>query len=705
MCHRGLGPTDLDRLAELLRACAEPALIDPRTRDGVIALAVNHLRREAGRFSEVFELSAQLVRGQQRLFRFSLAFPGYRRSPAAAWAFAEGLADLYGEPMRLLFDRALTAAMGPSVEQPIIGLEDAGGGAFRTKLYLQFTGAAGAAAVSIAAQLFGAPRWKEQFAGQSLHMIGIDIGPAGAMGAKLYVDPGALPLDAPWLASSGLAADLREAGVRVLTDALAIHRFSSPDDERGNKPSEVDFALMPNELGWAAIRSLPRLARVRPTLFDGLESRFRLGVRRLSFEAQSDEKLTVYYVLAEEADRSVESAAPRPAKSPARRLDRVSHQLFEPLFHARSAPDVWKLVSCDSEQGISVVFGRGAEFVLVELEARNTQLDCYARTQHFNVCARSQFTTDGSLSREQRVLVEAVVRLVRAREAFVEIDDARPPEGGEVREILVDRMLVPEGLGRYYLNPYAGCLIGCSFCYVGPRAELSRRIEGMPPPAWGRWVDVKLNAREVLEREVQALPPGMVRMSPILTDPYQPVERKYRIVRQCLQVLIDAGFGPTILTRESRVLEDLPLLVRGHSAVGFSIPTDDDGLRQIFEPKADTVENRFAALRQCAEAGLVTCLVVQPALPMNVDRFIEQTARWVKFVRIDRMHFGERVAQQYAAAGIPHATAPAFTEELIGRLRSGFRSAGVEIDERDDLGGMIEQAIRPAEGWRPAPSR
>lgn len=378
-----------------------------------------------------------------------------------------------------------------------------------------------------------------------------------------------------------------------------------------------------------------------------------------------------------------------------RRLEGVVRGVLEPLLNARPGPDGWRLVSWDAEQGVCLVFNRGDRFVLVEWEARNDALDCYARTRLFNVCARSQFTTSGDLTAEERALVDAVVRFARTREDLVVIDDRRADPHSEVREILVERMLVSEGAGRYYLNAYAGCMIGCSFCYVAPRAEFSRRLDRAPPPAWGRWVDVKVNARELLEREVRDHPPGIVRMSPILTDPYQPMEKKYRITRQCVEVLIAAGFGPVILTRESRVLEDLPLLASGRSAVGFSIPTDDDRLRQAFEPGADPVENRFEALRKCCEAGVVTCLVVQPALPMNVDAFVERTAPWTKVVRIDRMYFGERVTARYEAAGIGHAASPAFSEELIGRLTEAYRKAGVLIDERDDLAGILEGMLLP----------
>jgi DNA repair photolyase len=382
-----------------------------------------------------------------------------------------------------------------------------------------------------------------------------------------------------------------------------------------------------------------------------------------------------------------------------RKADEAARTLLAPLFDARPGPTGWRLVSWDSEQGICLVVGRGDRLILIELEARNDALDCYARTRLFNACARSQFTTDGALTEEERGVVDAVVRIVRAREGLIEIDPTSPARASEVREVLVDRVLMPEGGTHYYLNAYAGCMIGCSFCYVGPRAELSRRLGGAPPPAWGKWVDVKVNAPEVLAREVHELPPGLVRMSPILTDPYQPLEKHFRITRRCIEVLVAAGFGPAVLTRESRVLEDLPLLAGGRSVVGFSIPTDDDRLRRAFEPGADSIENRFTALRRCSEAGIATCVVVQPALPMNVDAFVERTARWTKVVRVDRMHFIDRVIERYEAAGIGYAASNAWQDELVHRLRSAFRQAGVALDDADDVVGQFDALVRPPGGW------
>jgi DNA repair photolyase len=377
-----------------------------------------------------------------------------------------------------------------------------------------------------------------------------------------------------------------------------------------------------------------------------------------------------------------------------RRVDAAARRLLGPLLGAGPSASGWRLVSWDAEQGLSLVFGQGQRFVLVELEARNDKLDCYDRTALFNICARSQFTPDGSLTREERGLVEGVVRFVGSRESLLTVDERPTPQKSEVREILVDRVLIPEGATRYYVNPYAGCMIGCSFCYVAARADFSRRLEGAPPPEWGRWVDVKTNAAEVLAREVEQHPPGLVRMSPILTDPYQAIERRYRVTRACLEVLLHAGYSPAILTRESRVLDDLDLLSgHGRAAVGFSIPTDDDQLRKQFEPGADRIENRFQALRTLSEAGVPTCVVVQPVLPMNVEAFVERIAPWAKAVRIDRMYFGDRVRARYEAAGIGHAATVEYQTELVEELGERFERAGLIVDRSDNLAGIIEELL------------
>ncbi len=379
--------------------------------------------------------------------------------------------------------------------------------------------------------------------------------------------------------------------------------------------------------------------------------------------------------------------------SAGRGLDLIARELFAPLLDG-PLPAGWRVVSWDSEQGLCVTLQHGARTLLVELEERDDARACYAQTARFNVCVRPMFDAGARLDGAERRFIDRVVELVRRRERRLpSVDRQESTRPSAVREITVDRALIPEGPGHYYFNPYVGCMIGCAFCYVQERADFSRRLEGLPRLEWGRYVDVKVNAAEVLRREVRDHPPGVVRLSPILTDPYQPIERRYRITRQALEVFLEAGFAPVILTRGARMVEDLELLRRfPAAAVGFSIPTDDDSVRAAFEPGADTVEERFEALAACHAAGLRTFAVLQPVLPMNVDRLVARLAPLVRAVRVDRMHDAARFRHLYEAAGMLHALEPSFFEETVGALRDGFARCGVAVDELDDLGALVGRA-------------
>lgn len=372
-----------------------------------------------------------------------------------------------------------------------------------------------------------------------------------------------------------------------------------------------------------------------------------------------------------------------------RHVDTLAQHLIAPLL-SQPSQSGWRLASWDAEQGISLTMACGERVVLVELERRDDRLECYARTERFNVCARGQFG-GADLDPSDRRMVDALVRLIATRErGLPTVERAQSGRRALVREIVVERVLMPEGRGHYYVNPYVGCMIGCEFCYVAARADFSRELEGLPAMPWGSWVDVKTNAPEVLAREVQKLPPGVVRMSPIVTDPYQPLERRFRVTRRCLEVLLPVGFWPGILTRAAHVVDDLPLLVRfERAAVGFSIPTDDDRIRRLIEPGADPIDDRIAALERCHAAGLSTFAVIQPMLPMDAARLVHKIAPVVSAVRIDRMHFGARARDLFRRAGIEHALDERFSDETAETLREGFARHGVRIDEMDDMLALL----------------
>lgn len=375
-------------------------------------------------------------------------------------------------------------------------------------------------------------------------------------------------------------------------------------------------------------------------------------------------------------------------------VDDVAKQLLEPLLKPdrRSA---WKLAGWDAEQGISVYLEKNGRVLLIELEPLDKAQPCYARTTRFNVCARRPFESS-SLDAEDRRVVDSLVAMIAAREKLLPWPERQAVSRRRaVRLIDVDRLLIGEGRGHYYINPYVGCTIGCPFCYVAARADLSRRLEGLPKLSWGHYLDVKINAAEVLRREVQQVPAGIVRLSPILTDPYQPVERKFRITRQCLQVLLEAGFTAAVLTRAALVLEDLELLRRFPTAlVGFSIPSDDERMRQIFEPGADPIAERLRALAACHQAGLVTLTFIQPMLPMNAERLVDMVAPLVDAVRIDRMYAQNDILDTYRDAGLEWAQRQEFFRETEQRLKKMFAQRGVLVEDIDDVAGLLDRLGR-----------
>ena len=354
-----------------------------------------------------------------------------------------------------------------------------------------------------------------------------------------------------------------------------------------------------------------------------------------------------------------------------------------------------EVVDRDLDQGPCVTVADGDASVFFELARRSPSSPCYTRTERFDVSARPLVRGD-RMTASERAIAERAIEVLRAWERELALPAREEAErGSEVREVEVERALVAECEGRYYLNPYVGCSIGCPFCWVADRADLGRALTGRAAVPWGRWVDVKVNLPAIVREEVRRLTPGPVRMSPVVTDPYQPLERRYRVSRRCIEALLEARFVPIVLTRARLVLEDLPLLAAHpeHVAVGVSIPTDDDGVRRAFEPRADPIDARLTTLRALKAAGIVTFAVIQPVLPMDAERLVAAIAPHVDAVRLDRMHESARALPLYERAGRLDAADPRFAEDTLTRLHAGFTTAGVPIDTRDDLASMVLEVL------------
>lgn len=346
----------------------------------------------------------------------------------------------------------------------------------------------------------------------------------------------------------------------------------------------------------------------------------------------------------------------------------------------------WKIINRDFEQGINFTLCREDKYLHIKFEEREYGPEGHKGGPRFNMLVRDPFVPGRKFTSDEK-LITAIIWKLMEKSFYGIFDIERPALSGRmrIREITVDSMVMREGKNQYYINPYVGCTVGCSFCVIEDMADLSRRIEGLPKVPWGRYLDVKMNAAEIVEKEIKKLPGGSVRICPEIADAYQPSERHYRLTRQCLNVLLKGGFTPLIMTRARRVLEDLELLRAFKKVfVGFSMPTDDDRIRHIFEPGADPIEERLDALEKCHAAGLNTHVLIQPILPMNVDRLIEKISPFIYYARVDRMNRIEKMTDVYVKNGIEYAMSETFFLETKRRLEYNLHSRGIPTIDTDN---------------------
>lgn len=148
---------------------------------------------------------------------------------------------------------------------------------------------------------------------------------------------------------------------------------------------------------------------------------------------------------------------------------------------------------------------------------------------------------------------------------------------------------------------------------------------------WGEFVDVKINALEILTKQLRSENSKGAKRSIYIssvTDPYQPLERKYQLTRKILEILAEHDFKISIQTKSSLVLRDIDLIKKfSDIEIGFTIVTLDDEIRKRFEPFSSTINERFDALRILRENGIRTYIFFGPMLPLLSDKGIEETIR------------------------------------------------------------------------------
>lgn len=202
-----------------------------------------------------------------------------------------------------------------------------------------------------------------------------------------------------------------------------------------------------------------------------------------------------------------------------------------------------------------------------------------------------------------------------------------------VKEIKPKTILSVSKIYDYVINPYVGCQHSCSYCY----ARFMKRFSGHLEP-WGLFADVKINAPELLRKEITKKKRGRVWMSGVC-DPYQPLEAKYELTRRCLEILAANEWPVTIQTRSPLVLRDLDILKGARDLeAGLSITTADDKIRRLFEPYATSVEDRLDTLEELHKNGIRTYAMIAPVLP-GAEALAEVLAGKVDHIIIDRMNY------------------------------------------------------------------
>lgn len=176
------------------------------------------------------------------------------------------------------------------------------------------------------------------------------------------------------------------------------------------------------------------------------------------------------------------------------------------------------------------------------------------------------------------------------------------------------------------INPYRGCEHGCIYCYARP----THAYQGLSPGLdFESKLFVKPDAAELLVRELAApgYEPKMIAMG-TNTDPYQPIERTWRVTRRILEVLRDANHPVGIVTKSALVMRDLDILsdmaAKGLAKVALSVTTLDHRLARAMEPRASTPQRRLEAIRSLANAGVPAAVMVAPIVPAINDAEIER---------------------------------------------------------------------------------
>ena len=213
------------------------------------------------------------------------------------------------------------------------------------------------------------------------------------------------------------------------------------------------------------------------------------------------------------------------------------------------------------------------------------------------------------------------------------------------------------------INPYRGCEHGCSYCFARPTHAYLGLSPGLD---FETRLTVKPSAAALLRRE---LANPRYRCRPIAigtnTDPYQPIEKDRRVMREVLEVLLERRHPVTIVTKSALILRDVDVLAnlaaQGLTRVALSVTTLDRRLARSMEPRAATPERRLEAVGALSESGVPVGVMVAPIIPGLTDHEIETIlgrakqagASWAEYVTLRLPLEVSPIFQEWLATAYP----------------------------------------------------
>lgn len=257
------------------------------------------------------------------------------------------------------------------------------------------------------------------------------------------------------------------------------------------------------------------------------------------------------------------------------------------------------------------------------------------------------------------------------------------------------------------LTPARNCTFGCLYCYV-PTMRVQGGLQKNDWLHWGEFTTFKSNTAELLARSLRR---GHVIYCSPLTDPWQLAEATRQLMPGVLEALIASPPKVFVIqTRGPLILRDLKLLTalkeRTSLRVSFSVTTDRDDVRRIFEPHCAPIDERWRTIQLLSDAGIETSVALAPILPCDPEALVEQAiacssgplvadtfhVRSVKRSGATTRAAAVAICERY---GWADWLEPAFQNEILARMSIRARAAGRDFGYGPSGFGLLAESVVP----------